>query len=164
VLVSVERNGVVRSAPVPRDSIVNLPPIVDRFVDKRAHLRTDELHAYKQIGKGYASHRWVTHLRKEYPRGEIHNNTPEPFNAILERARQVVFHYLSKKHLSRYLHEIGFRWNQREPVLKTSEKGELKLVIKRLPVMTMLRSLLAHSPGRQPRRFINGGIFCPAPT
>ena len=164
MLVAVERNGPVRSAPVTSDSIANLSPIVDRFVDHRAHLRTDELHAYKRIGKKYASHLWVNHHRKEYSRGDIHNNTAESFNAILERARQGVFHYLSKKHLSRYLHEIGFRWNQREPVLKTNKKGQLKLVMKRLPAMAMLKSLLVHAPGRQIRRSVNGGIYCPEPT
>jgi hypothetical protein len=111
VLVAVERIGELRSAPVPSDSIATLSPIVDRFVDKRAHLRTDELKAYKGIGEGYACHMWVNHQRKEYALGDIHNNTAELFNAILERARQGVFHYLSKKHLSRYLQEIGFRWN-----------------------------------------------------
>jgi hypothetical protein len=107
---------------------------------------------------------WVNHQRKEYARGDIHNNTAESFNAILERAWQGAFHYLSKKHLSRYLHESGSRWNQREPVLKTNKKGKRKLVMKRLIVMTMLRLLLAHAPGRQLRRSINGGIYCPAPT
>jgi hypothetical protein len=72
----------------------------------------------KESAKVNASHVWVNHQRKEYGRGDIHNNTAESFNAILEWARQDVFHYLRKKHLSRYLHEIGFRWNQREPVLK----------------------------------------------
>jgi hypothetical protein len=164
VLVAVERNGPVRSAPVSSDSIANLSPIVDRFVDKHAHLRTDELQAYKWIGKKYASHMWVNHQRKEYSRGDIHNNTAESFNAILERARQGVFHYLSKVHLARYLDEIGFRWNQREPVLKINKKGNLKLIMQRLPAMTMLKSLLIQAPGRQLRRSPNGGIYCPVPT
>jgi len=133
-------------------------------VDKQAHLRTDELHAYKRIGKRYASHMWVNHHRKEYSRGDIHNNTAESFNAILERARQGVFHYLSKEHLSRYLHEIGFRWNQREPVLKINKKGKLIMVMKRLSPMTMLKALLIQAPGRQLRRSVNGGIVCPEPT
>jgi thermostable 8-oxoguanine DNA glycosylase len=90
------------------------------------------LHAYKLIGKKYASHQWVNHQRKEYSRGDTHNNTAESFNAMLERAKQGVFHYLSKKHLSRYLHEIGFRWNQREPELKVTKKGEFKIVMKRV--------------------------------
>ncbi len=134
--------------------------MIDQFVDKRAHLKTDELRAYKLIGKKYASHQWVNHQSKEYSRGDTHNNTAESFNAMLERAKQGVFHYLSKKHLSRYLHEIGFRWNQREPKLKVTQKGKHKIVMKRLPVLTMLESLLVHAPGRQVRRSANGGIFC----
>jgi hypothetical protein len=151
----------VRSAPVHSDSIANLSPVIEQFVDKRAHLKTDELHAYKLIGKKYASHKWINHQRKEYSRGDTHNNTAESFNAILERAKQGVFHYLSNKHLQRYLHEIGFRWNQRKPELKLTKNGELKIVMKRLPVFTMLKSLLAQAPGRQIRRSANGGIFCP---
>jgi len=160
VLVAVERNGPVRSAPVESDSIANLSPVIDQFVSKRAHLKTDELHAYKLIGRKYASHQWVNHQSREYSRGDTHNNTAESFNAMLERAKQGVFHYLSKKHLSRYLHEIGFRWNQREPNLKVTKKGELKIVMKRLPAITMLKSLLVHASGRQARRSVNGGIFC----
>ena len=150
----------MRSAPVESDSIANLSPVIDQFVDKRAHLKTDELHAYKLIGKKYASHQWVNHQRKEYSRGDTHNNTAESFNAMLERAKQGVFHYLSKKHLSRYMHEIGFRWNQREPELKVTKKGEFKIVMKRVSALTMLKSLLAYAPGRQVRRSANGGIFC----
>lgn len=157
---AVERHGPVRSAPVANDSIANLLPLVEHFVDKRSHLKTDELHAYKQIGKQYASHHWVNHHSKEFARGETHNNTAESFNALLERAKQGVFHYLSKKHLSRYLHEVGFRWNHREPELKLTKAGKRKIVMKRLPALTMLKSLLAQAPGRQIRRSVNGGIIC----
>jgi len=150
----------VRSAPVASDSIANLWPEIERFVDKRAHLKTDELHAYKAIGRQYASHQWVNHLDKEYSRGDTHNNTAESFNAMLERAKYGVFHYLSKKHLSGYLHEVGFRWNQREQKLKVTQKGKFKIVMKRLPALTMLKSLLTNAPGRQLRRSVNGGIFC----
>ena len=157
---AVERRGPVRSAPVPNDSIANLLPLIERFVDKRSHLKTDELHAYKQIGRQYASHHWVSHQSREYAHGETHNNTAESFNALLERAKQGVFHYLSKKHLSLYLHEVGFRWNQREPELKVTKAGKLKIVMKRLPAHTMLKALLANAPGRQIRRSANGGIVC----
>jgi hypothetical protein len=67
---------------------------------------------------------------------------------------------LSKKHLSRYLHEVGFRWNHREPKIKITKAGKPKIVMKRLPALTMLKSLLAHAPGRQIRRTSNGGIVC----
>jgi hypothetical protein len=98
---------------VASDKISELFPQVERFVDKDAYLITDENRAYRSIGKQFAAHDWVNHSHKEYARGDIHNNSAESFSAILERAKQGVFHYLSKKHLSRYLHEIGFRWDHR---------------------------------------------------
>ncbi|WP_076750437.1 transposase [Desulfatitalea tepidiphila] len=57
----------------------------------------------------FAAQDWVNHSQKEYVRGEAHNNTAESFNANLERAKLGVFHYMSKKHLARYLHEVCFR-------------------------------------------------------
>jgi hypothetical protein len=77
---------------------------------------------------------------------------------MLERAKQGVFHYLSRKHLSRYLNEVGFRWNHRKLELKVTRQGKLKIVMKRLPALSMLKSLLSHAPGRQIRRSENGGM------
>lgn len=163
-MVAVERNGPVRAVPVASDKIAELCPQVKRFVDKGASLITDENRAYRFIGKQFAAHDWVNHSHKEYARGDIHNNTAESFSAILERAKQGVFHYLSKKHLSRYLHEIGFRWDHRIPELRLTKKGELKLVMKPMPVIRMLKSLLSSASGRQLRRSLNGGILCIEPV
>jgi len=135
-------------------------PVVNKFVHKDSHLRTDQLHAYKKIGQDYASHEWVNHLNKEYARGDVHNNTAESFNATLERAKQGVFHYMSKKHLKCYLDEIGFRWNHRVPIKRKTKKGNFKIVMEQLPVISMLRSLLSHALGTQVRRSLNGGIIC----
>jgi len=162
--VAVERNGPVRAVPVASDKITELFPQVERFVDKDAYLITDENRAYRSIGKQFAAHDWVNHSHKEYARGDIHNNTAESFSAILERAKQGVFHYLSPKHLSRYLHEIGFRWDHRVPELKLTKKGDLKLVMKPMSVIIKLKSLLSRASGRQLRRSLNGGILCPGPV
>jgi len=162
--VAVERNGPVRSVPVASDKIAELFPQVKRFVDKDAYLITDENRAYRFIGQHFAAHDWVNHSHKEYARGDIHNNTAESFSAILERAKQRMFHYLSPKHLSRYLHEIGFRWDHLVPKLKLTKKGELKLVLKPMPVIRKFKSLLSSASGRQLRRSLSGGILCPTPV
>ena len=161
---AVERNGPVRAVPVASDKISELSPQVERFVDKDVYLITDENRAYRSIGKQFAAHDWVNHSHKEYARGDIHNNTAETFSAILERAKQGVFHYLSKKHLSRYLHEIGFRWDHRIPELRLTKKGDLKLVMKPMSVIIKLKSLLSRASGRQLRRSLNGGILCLEPV
>jgi len=159
VLVAVERNGPVRAVPVKSDKLVDLLPHIKRFVDKSAHLMTDQLHSYRKAGKMFAAHDWVNHSQKEYARGEAHNNTAESFNANLERAKLGVFHYMSKKHLARYLHEVCFRWNHRIAELKMNKKGVLKIVMKPMPVIDMLTSLLSHAPGCQLRRTKCGGVL-----
>jgi hypothetical protein len=65
----------------------------------------------------------------------------ESFNVILERAKLGVFHYFSKEHIQRFLHEIGFRWNHKNPELKRTRKGKLKFIMEPLPVIARLRSL-----------------------
>jgi transposase-like protein len=159
VFVAVERQGPVCSALIDSDRAAEIFPVVNGFVDKSAHLMTDHNKAYLKIGQQFASHSWVNHSEKEYARGDVHNNTAESFNALLERAKMGVFHYLSKKHLQRYIHEIGFRWNHREPVKKKSANGEEKIIMKPLPVMDMIVSVLRRAAGRQIRRSAKGGIL-----
>jgi len=163
-LVAAQRQGAVRSALVDSDSAAALSPWVNRFAQKEAHLMTDENRAYLQIGKHYAGHSSVNHSAKEYARGDVHNNTAESFNSILERAKQGVFHYMSHQHLPRYLNEIGFRWDHRTPKKKKTKKGKKKIVMIALPVMELLNSLLSGAVGRQIRRSKKGGISSPVAT
>ena len=120
LLISAKHKSVARY--LAGDKICELLPPVNRFVDKSSHLMSDENHTFRTIGNQFAAHDWVNHSHKEYARGNIHNNTAESFSSILERAKQGVFHYLRTKHLNRYLHEIGFRWDHRIPQLKLTKK------------------------------------------
>ena len=86
---------------------------------------TDQLHAYMALGKEFSSHDSVNHGCKEYARGKAHVNTAESFNAILERAKQGVFHFISRQHLPRYLSEVTFRWKQ-----SCSRGKEAKRIVK----------------------------------
>jgi hypothetical protein len=72
------------------------------------------------------------------------------------------FHDWSIRLLSQYLHELEFRWNQRDPVMKRSKKGKLRNEMKSKPVMSMIRSLLAKASCCQIRSSSNGRIFYPA--
>ena len=161
IFVAVQRQGPVRSALISSDKVAELNPLVQQFVNKKAHLMTDENWAYLQIGKEYANHSSVNHGAKEFARGDVHNNTAESFNALLERAKQGVFHYMSQKHLQRYLDEIGFRWAHRTPTGEVTKKGKKKTVMVSLPVIELLCSLIDKAVGRQLRRTRKGGIMCP---
>ena len=106
---------------------------------------SDELESYHRAVDLFTSHDSVNHSKKEFARGQAYNNTAESFNVNVERAKLVVFHYLSKKHVVRYLYEICFRWNHGIPELKKDIKGSLKIVMKPMPAMMMSRSLLENT-------------------
>jgi hypothetical protein len=65
-----------------------------------------------------------------------------------------VFHWLSKEHMKRYINEIAFRWNHRQP--EKNSRG--KIVMRPLPVMTLLSSLLDCALWREIRRTPNHGF------
>jgi transposase-like protein len=162
--VAVERKGDVKADLVPGDSYSYLVFRVAEAVSPEAHVMSDQLHAYKAIGKNYAAHDSVNHGAKEFSRNDVHVNTAESFNAILERAKQGVFHYLSRRHLRRYIGEVAFRWNNRDPVEKKNKEGVSKIVMQAKPVLEQLHNLLKHAVGTQLRRTIYGGIATPQPS
>ena len=131
-------------------------------MDQEAHLMLDKSRSHQALAKSYVIHDFVNHGEKEFVRGDAHINTTESFSALLERAKQGIFHYLSKVHLPRYLDEIGFRWNHRIPDREIIKKGKKKVIYKQMPVMDMLTSLINNALGRQLRRTANGGIYCPS--
>ena len=159
VLIAAQRQGHVKSALLSGPKIADISPLMKAFINKEAHLMSDNLHAFKHIGKDYAAHDSVCHSSKEYVMGNAHSNTAESFGAIIERARQGVFHYMSKAHLSRYLNEIGFRWNHRIPK-EIKKCGKRKIRMVPMPLMDMLSSLLSKAVGTQTRRSSCGGITC----
>lgn len=158
ILVTVQRQGPVVPVPVDTVKTLTITPIVDAAVDTRADLMTDKSHVFHQTGKQFTSHQSVYHMAKEYARGEVHINTAESFNSMLERAKTGVFHYISKKHLSRYLAELSFRWSNRDPKKVITKKGKEKNIWKPKPIMEQLTSLLSLAYGTQLRWLRTGAI------
>ena len=163
VLIAVERHGSVRSVPMDNDKIITLAPLVTSLISRKADLLTDEHPSYRSIGSWYQSHSRVNHGQGQYADGAIHTNTAESFGALLERAKFGVFHSLSREHLHRYLREIAFRWNHREPKEHVTKTGKKKIIMIPLPVKVMLASLISGCAGKQLRRSQNRGICSLSP-
>ena len=62
---------------------------------------------------GYA-HIRINHSVGEYVREMAHTNGIESFWALLKRGHYGIFHYMSAKHLHRYVAEFDFRYCNRE--------------------------------------------------
>ena len=92
---------------------------------------SDGAWAYKTMtGFRHAS---VAHRRGEYVRGDVHTNGIESCWSILKRASMGTFHWLSPKHLQRYLDEFCWRCNARSMgTLERMERTAAGMVGKRL--------------------------------
>lgn len=119
---------------------------------------TGQDRSYGHIVQHNCAHSTVNHLRKEYCRGDIHSNAAKSYSAIIERVKLCVFHYISRRALSRNLNEIGFRWDYRILEEKVTKKGIKKKYMRPMPVIDMLVSLLSRCLGKQLRRTKNFGI------
>lgn len=124
VFVAVARGGRVVPRIVASHTKGALGEAVRQTARRGSVLMTDELPAYVGVGREYAGHLRVKHSDDEFARTcedtglRVHVNTAESFNATLKRAIVGVFHYVSRKHLHRYICETAFRWNERDvPVL-----------------------------------------------
>ena len=158
VLVVASRYAQARAAVVATASYQEIAPLVQKFVSPEAILNTDELSVYPKLGKEFADHDSVNHSAGEFARGTVHCNTAESFNAMLERARIGVFHHMSRFHLSKYLTEVIFRWNHRQPARVVVKNGKEKTLWEPMPVLAKIASLMKYAIGIQLRRSDEGGI------
>jgi len=99
-------------------------PTLRKFVlegtKQQATLYSDEAPSYEGVPRLHAS---VSHKSGEYVRGRCHTNSIESFWSILKRSYKGTYHYMSPKHLQRYVNEFTGRHNDRE--LSTDEKMSL---------------------------------------
>ena len=63
---------------------------------------------------GLPNHETVRHSVSEYVNGQAHTNGIESFWAMLKRGYYGTYHWMSPKHLHRYVSEFSGRHNQRE--------------------------------------------------
>ena len=119
---------------------------------------SDEHRSYMSMGKQFSAHSHVNHSKHEYSRGDVHNNTAESFNGNFKRAQIGVFHYMSDKHLLRYLNEFSFRWENRVAENKRTKTGKKKIIMKPIPIIDMLIILLMRLSGIRLRRTNCRGI------
>ena len=94
-------------------------------VSRKSALMTDQGGQYFHVGKEFDRHETVNHQQDEYVRGDAHTNTSECRFSLMKRAVFGAHHNVSEAHLSRYLAEWDFKWNNRK--LKDGERAALSL-------------------------------------
>ena len=107
----------IRLEVLPSNTTESIKDAARRTLTPRTTLFSDGAYAYTQLGYRHES---VAHDRGEYVRGSVHTNGIESAWGVLKRSYMGVYHYMSEKHLPRYLAELEARWNMRE--LRNGEK------------------------------------------
>jgi transposase-like protein len=115
VLGIVERDGELRAIHVPDAKAKTLQEEVLKNVAKGSAVLTDEDRSFIGLDRDY-THLSVNHSQGEYVRlgGFVHTNTAESVWALLKRQIFGIHHWVSDKHLNRYVSEMTWRFNRRD--------------------------------------------------
>jgi hypothetical protein len=70
---------------------------------------TDDFLGYSPLHRGGFTYKTVNHSVGEYVRDMAHTNGVESFWPLLKRGHYGIYHYMSAKHLHRYIKEFSFR-------------------------------------------------------
>jgi transposase-like protein len=95
-------------------------------------IMTDEDRAFLGLNRNYF-HYAVNHSRGECVRGSIHANTVEGVWALLKRQLFGIHHWVSSKHLHRYLDEMTWRFNRRDMKVADRMNDVFSCIEGRLP-------------------------------
>lgn len=108
-----QRGGAVKTSIVPNVQRSTLLPIVQATVASGSTISTDELGSYRSLAKHGYTHGTVDHSDGEYVSGIFHTNSIEGFWSHLKRGIRSTHASVSPKHLSKYVNEFAFRYNNR---------------------------------------------------
>lgn len=111
VLGILERDDKIKGIVLERANGKTIKPILNEQVDRSATVITDGFGAYSGINKTFKQHIVVNHEANEYVIGEFHTNNIENFWSILKRGIFGIYHFVSPKHLQKYVNEFSFRYN-----------------------------------------------------
>lgn len=125
-----DENSEIRATPVADTTAPTLKGYIDANVPVGAAIVTDEFASYRGLSaKGYIHHT-VNHSAGEYVRHYcIHTNGIESFWALLKRGHYGIYHFMSAKHLHRYVNEFAFRHN-------TAQAGTMRFIDMTIERMT----------------------------
>jgi transposase-like protein len=107
-----DENDQVRATPVADTTGRTLVGFIEANAPAGATVVTDEAAGYRGLTSKGFTHHTVNHGAGEYVRHYcIHTNGIESFWALLKRGHYGIYHYMSPKHLHRYVNEFSFRHN-----------------------------------------------------
>lgn len=120
--------GTVHAQLIPNTKSETLQAFVRENAPVGATVVTDQHSGYVGLEANGYRHVRVHHSSGEYARGADHTNGIESFWALLKRGHYGIYHYMSPKHLHRYVNEFAFRQN-------TAQDGTMRFIEKTIARM-----------------------------
>lgn len=115
VIGAVERDGEIRLQVINKTDRKTLHGFIRSVTDgETVAIYTDQHSAYVGIGDANTLHESVNHSKDEWIRGDVHTQTVESVWSLLKRSIVGSYHQLSFEHLSAYLAEMEWRYNNRD--------------------------------------------------
>ncbi len=109
-----ERDGELRATTILSTDAKTLKAQIESNVAPGSNMMTDEHKGYKAIGEKF-HHHTVNHSIGQYVKDYfIHTNGLENAWSLFKRKVNGIHHFVSGKHLDRYLTEFTFRHNRRK--------------------------------------------------
>jgi len=105
------REGKAKAKIVQSVDRPTLHKAVRQIVEQGSQIFTDEHSGY--VGMPEFDHDVVNHKTGEFSRGAVHTANIDSFWALFKRGYHGVYHWMSRKHMQRYVDEFAFRWNAR---------------------------------------------------
>lgn len=118
ILGMVERDGIVRAAPIDALKMHTVVPLVMDNVHMGSTITTDESNIYNSVPRQWYEHGRVDHSKEEWVRGKHHTNTIEGHWSRLKNSIKGTHVHVSDKHMWKYVSEFSFRRN-----FRTSHEG-----------------------------------------
>ncbi len=109
----IERGGKVYALPVKKVNEEVLTALVNTTVATGTKIYTDEFRAYRALDKSF-EREVVNHGAGEYVRGNAHTNSIENFWSHFSRTIIGTYFKISNHHLSSYVNEFSYRYNNRD--------------------------------------------------
>ena len=135
--IRLRETGEIRAFPIDKTDGATLKDGIRSNVAGGSTVYTDCHKGYR--GMREYRHEAVAHSAGEYVRGEIHTNGIESFWALLKRSITGSYHYISVKHLSRYVDEFCYRQNRRDRhALDTMAETAARMAGRRLSHFTLV--------------------------
>lgn len=117
-----DENNQVRATPIADTTGPTVKGFVEANAPAGATVVTDDFAGYRGLAAKGFMHHTVNHSAGEYVRHYcLHTNGIESFWALLKRGHYGVYHYMSAKHLHRYVNEFSFRHN-------TAKDGTMRFI------------------------------------